>query len=89
MQGEAPDERTQSAYEIESLLAYRAELETEQFMRTAEGRLVQLRESFMEEYSTDVNPAEPFKTALGRARERAEELQQQQTKEKEDTPSFR
>jgi len=84
MKNEAPDERTQSAYEIESLLAYRSELETEQFMRTAEGRLVQLRESFMEEYSTDVNPAEPFKTALGRARERAEELQQQQTKEKED-----
>jgi len=84
MKNEAPDERAQSAYEIESLLAYRSELETEQFMRTAEGRLVQLRESFMEEYSTDVNPAEPFKTALGRARERAAELQQQQTKEKED-----
>jgi hypothetical protein len=84
MKDEAPDERAQSAYEIESLLAYRSELETEQFMRTAEGRLVQLRESFMEEYSTEVNPAEPFKTALGRARERAAELQQQQTKEKED-----
>ena len=84
MKGEEPDQRAQSEFEIESLEAYRAELETEQFMRTAEGRLVQLRESFMEEYSTDVNPAEPFKTALGRARERAAELQQQQTKEKED-----
>ena len=84
MKGEEPDQRAQSEFEIESLEAYRAELETEQFMRTAEGRLVQLRESFMEEYSTDVDPAEPFKTALGRARERAAELQQQQTKEKED-----
>jgi hypothetical protein len=84
MKGEEPDQRAQSEFEIESLEAYRAELETEQFMRTAEGRLVQLRESFMEEYSTDVDPAEPFKTALGRARERAREQEQKQTQEKAD-----
>jgi hypothetical protein len=74
----------EATFELRSLESYRAALLTEQFMRTAEGRLVQLRESFMEEYSTDVNPAEPFKTALGRARERARELEAEQTKEKAD-----
>jgi len=74
----------EATFELQSLESYRAALLTEQFMRTAEGRLVQLRESFMEEYSTDVNPAEPFKTALGRARERAKELEAEQTQEKAD-----
>jgi len=74
----------EATFELRSLESYRAALLTEQFMRTAEGRLVQLRESFMEEYSTDVNPAEPFKTALGRARERAQELEAEQTQEKAD-----
>ena len=74
----------EATFELQSLESYRTALLTEQFMRTAEGRLVQLRESFMEEYSTDVNPAEPFKTALGRARERAQELEAEQTQEKAD-----
>ena len=70
--------------EVQNLEAYRAALLTEQFMRTAEGRLVQLRESFMEEYSIDIDPEKPFKTALGRARERAQELEAEQTQEKAD-----
>lgn len=73
MKTEAPDQRTQSKYEIEGLLNYRRDLETEMFMRTAEGRLFQLTKSFLEEYSTEVDPADPLKTALGRAIARSRE----------------
>jgi len=68
-----PAERTQTAYEIIDLLQQRGDLETEQFMRTAEGRLMQLRESFMEEYSAEMDPVEPLKNALGRAIARSRE----------------
>jgi hypothetical protein len=73
MKSEEPDQRTQSEYEIQGLLGYRRDLETEQFMRTAEGHLFQLKQNFLKEYSTDVNPADPLKTALGRARAKSRE----------------
>ena len=73
MKSEAPDERVQSEYEIEGLINYRQDLETEQFMRTAEGRLYQLKQSFLEEYSADIDPTDPLKTALGRAIARSRE----------------
>ena len=73
MKSEAPDQRTQSEYEIEGLLNYRRDLETEMFMRTAEGRLFQLNQSFLEEYSAEVDPTDPLKTALGRAIARSRE----------------
>ena len=73
MKSEAPDARVQSEYEIEGLLSYRNDLETEMFMRTAEGRLYQLKQSFMEEYSTELDPTNPLKNALGRAIARSRE----------------
>jgi hypothetical protein len=73
MESEEPDQRTQSQYEIQGLLGYRQDLETEQFMRTAEGRLYQLKQSFLEEYSADIDPTDPMKTALGRAIARSRE----------------
>jgi len=73
MKSEAPDQRVQSEYEIEGLVNYRRDLETEMFMRTAEGRLFQLNQSFLEEYSADVDPTDPLKTALGRAIARSRE----------------
>jgi hypothetical protein len=69
----APDQRGLLQLEIEQLMAQRAELEEGKFMQTAEGRVKYLTESFMEEYSMDFDPAEPFKNAFSRAKLRSRE----------------
>ena len=74
MAQQAPDMRAVSQYEIEKLLDQRSELEGLKFLATAEGRVKALTESFMEEYSTDYDPSEPFKNAFSRAKLRASEM---------------
>ena len=69
----APDQRGLLQIELEQLLAQRAELEENKFMQTAEGRIKYLTESFMEEYSMDFDPSEPFKNAFSRAKLRSRE----------------
>jgi hypothetical protein len=70
----APDQRGLLQIEIQRLMAQRDELEESKFMQTAEGRVKYLTESFMEEYSTDFDPSEPFKNAFSRAKLRASEM---------------
>ena len=74
MAQQAPDMRGTSQIEIQKLLDQRAELEGMKFLATAEGRIKALTESFMEEYSTDYDPSEPFKNAFSRAKLRASEM---------------
>jgi hypothetical protein len=69
----APDKRGLVQIEIEQLMAERGALEDMKFMQTAEGRVKSLTESFMEEYSTDFDPTEPFKNAFSRAKMRSRE----------------
>jgi hypothetical protein len=69
----APDQRGLLQIEIQQLMAQRAELEENKFMQTAEGRIKYLTESFMEEYSMDFDPSEPFKNAFSRAKLRSRE----------------
>jgi hypothetical protein len=69
----APDQRGLLQIDIQQLLAQRSALEDMKFMQTAEGRIKGLTESFMEEYSTDIDPSEPFKNAFSRAKLRSRE----------------
>lgn len=69
----APDQRGLLQIELEQLLAQRGALEDMKFMQTAEGRIKGLTESFMEEYSVDFDPSEPFKNAFSRAKLRSRE----------------
>jgi len=74
MKGEAPDQRALSAFELQNLISLRSDLETMQYLQTAEGRLQRMTESFMEEFNTDIDPAVPLRTAFGRALARAQEI---------------
>lgn len=49
------------------------DIETEMYMRTAEGKIKRLTESFLEEFSSEYDAANPLKNALGRARARSQE----------------
>jgi hypothetical protein len=69
----APDQRGLLQIELEQLMAQRGALEDMKFMQTAEGRIKALTESFMEEYSVDFDPSEPFKNAFSRAKLRSRE----------------
>ena len=69
----APDQRGLVQIELEQLMAQRGALEDMKFMQTAEGRIKALTESFMEEYSVDFDPSEPFKNAFSRAKLRSRE----------------
>jgi len=73
MKGKTPDERTTDFYEIQTLMLKRNDLEGLQYLDTAEGRIKALTESFMEEYSTENDPFDPFKNALGRAKVRSQQ----------------
>jgi hypothetical protein len=74
MKTEAPDQRALSEFEIQNLISLRSDLETMQYMQTAEGRLIRMTESFMEEFNTDIDPAAPLRTAFGRAMARAQDI---------------
>ena len=69
----APDQRGAAQIEITESMAQRSALKDLKFMQTAEGRIKALTESFMEEYSTDFDPTEPFKNAFSRAKMRSRE----------------
>jgi len=71
---QTPDQRGLLQIDIDQLMSQRDALEDMKFMQTAEGRVKALTESFMEEYSTDFDPAEPFKNAFSRAKLRASEM---------------
>ena len=73
MAQQAPDMRATSQYEIQKLIDQREELEGMKFLATAEGRIKALTESFMEEYSVDYDPSEPYKNAFSRAKLRSRE----------------
>ena len=74
MKAEAPDQRALSEFEIQNLISLRSDLETMQYMQTAEGRLQRMTESFMEEFNTDIDPVAPLRTAFGRAMARAQDI---------------
>jgi hypothetical protein len=74
MKTEAPDQRALSEFEIQNLVTLRSDLETMQFLQTAEGRLQRMTESFMEEFNTEIDPAAPLRTAFGRAMARAQDI---------------
>jgi hypothetical protein len=74
MAQQTPDMRGALQLEIQQLFDQRNELEGLQFLATAEGRVKSLTESFMEEYSTDYDPSEPYKNAFSRAKLRASEM---------------
>ena len=59
--------------EISGLYMEVRDIETEMFMRTAEGRIKRLTESFFEEFSDEYDPVNPLKNALGRAHARSQE----------------
>ena len=73
MGAQPPEQRGAAEREIEQLRSQIKDLEGMQFLATAEGRIKALTESFMEEYSTDFDPSEPLKNALGRAKLRSRE----------------
>ena len=59
--------------EISGLYMEVRDIETEMYMRTAEGRIKRLTESFLEEFSDEYDPVNPLKNALGRAHARSQE----------------
>lgn len=73
MKNKSPEERNTDIYEIQTLMLERSDLEGLKLLNTAEGRIKALTESFMEEYSTEDDPFDPFKNALGRAKQRAQQ----------------